>query len=64
MLITLNEYAKRNGRSPATLRQRIARGTLPAVKIGRDWLIDEDTPLEDTRIKTGKYMDWRKNKHE
>ena len=60
MLITLNEYAKRHGRSPATLRQRIARGTLQAVKMGRDWLIDEDTPLEDTRIKSGKYRDWRK----
>lgn len=60
MLITLAEYAARHGRSPATLRQRIARGTLKAEKIGRDWLIDEDTPLEDTRVKTGEYRDWRK----
>lgn len=59
MLISITEYAARNGRNPATIRQRILRGTLPAVKIGRDWLIEEDTPLTDTRIKSGQYKDWR-----
>ena len=58
-LITLKEWALREGISPATARQRAIRGTLPAVKVGRDWLIEEDTPNTDGRIKSGKYKDWR-----
>lgn len=60
MLITLAEYAQRKGKDPANLRQKIARGKLEAIKMGRDWLIEEDTPLEDGRVKSGKYRDWRK----
>ena len=49
-LITLKEYAERHGRDPATVRQKALRGTfVTAVKIGRDWLIDEDEPYSDLR---------------
>ena len=43
-LITLKEWALREGISPATARQRAIRRTLPAVKVGRDGLIEESTP--------------------
>lgn len=59
-LITLKEWAARVGIDPATARQKAARGNLPAVKMGRDWFIEEDTPNTDARIKSGKYKDWRK----
>lgn len=62
-LIPLKEYAEKIGRDPATIRQRILRGTLQgAVKIGRDWLIPADTPYEDQRVRTGRYKGWREKR--
>lgn len=63
-LITISEYAARVGKAPCSVRQKCQRGTLPgAVKIGRDWLIPAYAPYKDTRIKNGKYKDWRKEAH-
>ena len=60
MLISLTEYAKSHGKSPATARQMALRGGFKtAQKIGRDWLIDDQEPYPDHRVKTGKYKDWR-----
>lgn len=59
-LITLKDYAERKGVAPKTVRDKIQRGTLPAVKIGRDWLIEESTPYVDGRVRSGKYTEWRK----
>lgn len=50
-LITLKEWALREGISPATARQKAGRGKLPAVKMGRDWFIEESTPNIDNRLK-------------
>ena len=62
-LITLKEYAMRHGRNPGTMRQRANRGCFKtAVRMGRDWFIDEDEQFEDKRVKTGKYVNWRKKK--
>lgn len=59
-LITLKEYAERHGRNPATFRQKALRGGFKtAQKIGRDWMIDENEPLDDMRIKSGKYIGFR-----
>lgn len=53
MLISLAEYARKNNRDPATARQRVLRGCFQtAVKIGRDWLIDDSEPWVDARVKT------------
>ena len=53
-LISLREYAIRNGKEPDTAKHKAQRGGFKtAVKIGRDWLIDEDEPYVDRRIKTG-----------
>ena len=61
MLISLKEYAERNGKDPATARQMALRGGFQtAQKIGRDWLIDDHEPYPDRRVKTGKYKDFRK----
>ena len=59
-LITLKEYAERHGRNPASFRQKALRGGFKtAQKIGRDWMIDENEPLEDQRITSGKYIGFR-----
>lgn len=56
MLISLVEYAKKNGKDPATARQMAGRnGFRTAQKIGRNWLIDSDEEWPDRRVKTGKY---------
>lgn len=60
MLIPIKQWSERVGINPATARQKAIRGSIPAVKIGRDWLIDADTPNTDKRVKTGNYTNWRK----
>lgn len=63
MLITLREYAEKHSKDPRTLRAKAANGGFQtAVKIGRDWLIDENEPCVDGRLRTGKYVGWRKPK--
>ncbi len=53
-LITLAEYAKLHGKDPSSVRQKILRGNLKAVKMGRNWMIDKNTPYEDLRRKAPK----------
>ena len=56
-LISLAEYAKQNGIDPATARQRAIRGAYrTARKIGRDWVIDQNEPHVDHRVKSGYYI--------
>lgn len=60
-MITLKEYAIRHERDPTVMRHKAQRGGFKtAVKFGRDWIIDEDEPLVDNRVKSGKFKDWRK----
>ena len=59
MLIPLKQWAENVGIDPATARQKAIRGTLPAVKMGRDWFIEENTKNTDNRVKSGKYKNWR-----
>ena len=59
MLISLVEYAERNGKAPANARQMAARGSFQtARKIGRNWVIDSEEPWPDRRVKTGEYIGW------
>ena len=61
-LISLTEYAKKNGRSVRQIRQKAAAGGFAtAQKIARNWVIEEGEPYIDKRIKSGKYKDARKN---
>ena len=48
-MITLVEYAHRVGRAPNTCRKKAEIGTIKAVKMGRDWFIDENEVYEDAR---------------
>lgn len=41
--VTLAQLASEQKMDPATLRQRIRRGTLPATKVGPLWIIDRTT---------------------
>lgn len=60
MLISLTEYARRNGRDPASARQMALRGGFKtARKIGRNWVIEEDEDYPDHRMKSGNYVEWR-----
>lgn len=59
MLISLVEYAERHGKNPANARQMAARGSFQtARKIGRNWVIEDDEPWPDRRLKSGKYTGW------
>ncbi|MCC8121103.1 MAG: hypothetical protein LIO42_03785 [Oscillospiraceae bacterium] len=50
--ITLKEYAELHGRSPVSVRQMAARGSLKtARKVGRDWVVSADEPYPDHRRK-------------
>lgn len=61
-LISLVEYAKKNGKSVRQIRQKAAAGGFAtAQKIARNWVIEEGEPYIDKRIKSGKYKDARKN---
>lgn len=55
-LISTAEYAKKHGKSPRVVRQKILDGTLPAVMIGGRYAIKEDEPYIDARITSGKYV--------
>lgn len=64
-MIPLKEYAIRLGKNPDTARQRANRGSFKtAVKMGRDWFIDENEPWTDNRETTGEYKNWRKKEQE
>ena len=63
MLISLPEYAARNGKDPSSARRMAMRGSFQtAQKIGRNWVIEDGEPWPDHRVKTGKYKNWRKPK--
>src|ERR1700752_4871573 len=47
--LNVRQAADRLGVSPAAVRLRIAGGELPAVKLGRDWRVDEREGLRLAR---------------
>ena len=64
MKITLKDYAVKNGITPSAVRHKILRGNLNAVKMGRDWLIEDDELYTDKRVITGKYKKVKEANHE
>lgn len=59
-LISLAEYAAKTGKDPGQPAPPCRGGRLPAQKIGKQWVIDEDAPLPpDKRVKSGDYRGWR-----
>ncbi|MDL2318053.1 hypothetical protein LJC74_03030 [Eubacteriales bacterium OttesenSCG-928-A19] len=64
-MISLAEYAIKHGKAHTTVRQMAQRGGFQtAQKIARNWIIDENEPYPDARVKTGKYVGWRKDKQQ
>ena len=56
-MISLAEYSEKHGKSHVSVRQMAQRGGFnTAQKIARNWIIDENEPYPDARIKTGKYI--------
>ena len=52
MLISLGEWARKNGICHATARQRAIRGSIKtAKKIGRNWVVEDYEVLVDHRRK-------------
>jgi len=50
--ILLSEWARKNGISDVTARQKAQKGFLKTVeKSGKFWLIDEDEPNADNRMR-------------
>ena len=55
-LVSVTEYAKLHGKDPGNVRKMLLCGRLSGYKIGKQWVIDEDTQYpKDNRIKNGKY---------
>ena len=62
MLISLAEYAKKHNKTDSAARRMALRGGFQtAQKIGRDWVINQNEPWPDRRIKSGKYIGARKS---
>lgn len=60
-MITITEYAEKYGLSPDSVRKKALRGGFQtAKKSGKVWLIDENEPNTDNRVKTGEYIGFRK----
>jgi len=54
-MLTTTDAAARLGLTPGRVRQMIRAGQLPAVKAGRDWLIEEkNLKLVETRRRRGR----------
>lgn len=57
-LLSVKEWARGNGRDDSYTRRLISSGRLPAVRIGKQWAIDSETP-PDAGVKSGKYKNRR-----
>lgn len=59
--LSVTEWAALHGKDPGNVRKLIQNGRIPAMKVGRNWIIPADAqPPADLRVKSGKYRDWRK----
>lgn len=62
-LISVSEYAMKFNKDPGNIRRMLACGRLAGQKIGKQWVIDENTPYpEDLRVTTGEYKNWRRRR--
>lgn len=62
-LMSVTEYAALHGKDVGNIRRLIAQERIPAQKVGKQWVIDSQTPFPaDGRIKSGKYLNSRKKK--
>ena len=63
--ISVTQYCQKYNFDVGTTRKLIAAGRINAIKIGNQWAIKSDEPRPaDMRVKTGKYINWRKKSNE
>ena len=55
-LLSVKEYAELKGAHPDSIRRFCISGRLPAIKVGKIWCIDEDTPYLSKRHSTKTYI--------
>ena len=59
--LSVSEWAQKYGYETASVRQMLIAGRLKGFKVGKQWVIPADAvPPEDSRVKSGKYRNWRK----
>jgi len=60
-LVSVTEYSEKTGKDPGNIRRMLSTGRLPGVKIGKQWVIEENERYpEDHRVRSGEYKNWRK----
>ena len=58
---TVTEYASLMGKDPGNIRKMLIKGILNGEKIGKQWVIPQDTVYpKDGRVISGEYKNWRK----
>ena len=63
-LISVSEYAMKNKKDPGNIRRFLAEGRLQGMKIGKQWVLDEDTQYPvDQRLVSGIYKNSRKKRY-
>ena len=63
-LISVTEYAMKNNKDPGNIRRLLAEGRLQGMKIGKQWVLDEDTQYPaDQRVISGIYKNSRKKRY-
>lgn len=50
-MLSVSDYAKKHGVDASTVRHKISRGLLPAIKFGKMWFVKENEPWFDNRRK-------------
>lgn len=62
-LISVSEYAMKKNKDPGNIRRFLAEGRLLGMKIGKQWVLDEDTQYPaDKRLVSGIYKNSRKKR--
>ncbi|MBO6000470.1 MAG: nucleotidyltransferase domain-containing protein [Spirochaetales bacterium] len=63
-LLSVSEYANKTNKDPGNIRRLLAEGRLQGKKIGKQWVLDEDTQYPtDQRVVSGIYKNSRKKKY-
>ena len=63
-LISVSEYAMKNNKDPGNIRRYLAEGRIQGMKIGKQWVLDEDAQYPaDQRMISGIYKNSRKKRY-
>ncbi len=57
---TVSEYSAITGKDSGNIRRLLIQGRLYGEKLGNQWIIPKGTIYPDKRVKSGKYLSWRK----